>query len=184
MNSGWFLVHHKIIDSSAWNSLTAAGKVVMFVILDGCSYRETKVMIDGKERILKPGQWLTSLKKIQERAGKDVSIQNIRTAVAILGKCDFLTNEVTKGNQRIITVRKWNQYQRPTEGLTDDQQTPNSIQINKTIKRRKEYSSVHNTKNNTKNNTESNHPMGAARAALLLKQEAEAATEGQGGTND
>ena len=127
----------------------------MMAILWGCCYRESSIIIDGEKRILKPGQWLTSIDRIRKLAGKGVSSRNVRTALKTLELSGFLTNEVTKGNKRIITVNNWINYQEiqvPTNEVTDDPQTTdrrptNDRQTTDSIQRSKEVKEVKRNKN-------------------------------------
>lgn len=145
--SGWIKLYRSIFDSVSWRSLTLEGRIVMIAILCGCSYRESEVVVEGQRRTLRPGQWLTSIPAIQRLCGPGISRQNIRTGIKSLKSTGFLTNEVTDGNHRIITVLNWQFYQgngeltdESTDDLTDASQTPNSIQEGIKNKKKKKNS--------------------------------------------
>ena len=85
------------------------------------NHKENKVIVDGKQIILKPGQTLTSLNKIKERCANDVSIKNIRTCLELLKEVEFLSWESTT-KYRIITITNWQQYQMKENGSIDIKQ--------------------------------------------------------------
>ncbi len=86
----------------------------------------------GEKYTCKPGQFITSLDGIVEKAGKGISQQNVRTSLKRFEKLEFLTDKSTQQN-RLITICNWENYQDKNDGtnieanrcLTDDQQTPN-----------------------------------------------------------
>ena len=123
---GWLKLYREIQDSTPWQTLTNEGRLVMIAILLNCNYKDSEVLIEGQLRTIQPGQWLTSIPKIKESAR--VTDQNVRTALKVLKKTKFLTEEVTDGNHRIITVIDWVLYQGGngvTDEITDGQQTAN-----------------------------------------------------------
>ncbi|KRO07390.1 hypothetical protein IV59_GL001779 [Paucilactobacillus hokkaidonensis] len=82
----------------------------------------------GQKFEVQPGQFITSIESIKENAGKNISIQNVRSALKRFEKLNFLTNESTKTG-RLITVANWGKYQseetNPTKKATKTQQRPN-----------------------------------------------------------
>lgn len=71
----------------------------------------------GEKYRCEAGQFITSLDNIKYKCGKDVKIQNIRTALKKFEKYEFLTNESTKTG-RLITIVNWRVYQ-DTENKTN-----------------------------------------------------------------
>ena len=146
--SGYIKYHRSLHESCLWQALTPQGKVVLDTLLVNCSYKTTSIIIDGERRELQPGQWLTSLPTIQRKAGKGVSAQNIRTALNLMQSQQFIKQELTEGNKRIITIVNWDIYQNgnapnsdltgsqqeTNRGLTDEQQRSNSILRSKEVK--------------------------------------------------
>ena len=53
---------------------------------------------------------ITSLKSIQGKCGKTISLYNVRTALKRFETYGFLTNQSTKHN-RLITLCNWERYQ-------------------------------------------------------------------------
>ncbi len=68
----------------------------------------------GEKFKAEPGQFITSIKGIQEKAGRGISGQNIRSALKRFESLGFLTDEPTKTG-RLITIVNWGVYQ-GTEG--------------------------------------------------------------------
>lgn len=66
---------------------------------------------------VKRGQLITSLDKLVKSCGKGISVQNIRTALLVLEKMQFLTNQSTK-HYRLITLVNYDLYQTPENYLT------------------------------------------------------------------
>jgi len=100
----------------------------------------------GEKYTCKPGQFITSLDGIVEKAGKGISKQNVRTSLKRFEKLEFLTNQSTQQN-RLITICNWENYQDKNDGtnieanrcLTDDQQTTNrGLTTNKNDKNEEE----------------------------------------------
>jgi len=92
-----------------------------------------------------PGQLVTSLESITQKCANDVKVQSVRTALLVLGKWQFLTNESTKTG-RLITIVNWAKYQgedtqannEPNKELTKSQQRANKeLTTNKNVKKEK-----------------------------------------------
>jgi len=82
----------------------------------------------GEKFQVQPGQFVTSLESIRKKAGKGISIQNVRSFLKRFEKLEFLTNQTTK-HGRLITIINWGSYQEkqflPTKRATNDQQSSN-----------------------------------------------------------
>ena len=108
--SGWVKLWRKSQDSDMVRRLTSKQRDVMIqcLLLANHAGREW----EWKGQVIKcdPGQFVTSLESLRRKCAKDVSIQNIRTALLILEKYQFLTSESTKTG-RMITITKWSTYQ-------------------------------------------------------------------------
>ncbi|MBA4495126.1 hypothetical protein ACFO25_10045 [Paenactinomyces guangxiensis] len=122
--SGWIKVHRKLLNSGMWKSLNSKQRDVAMTILLMVFHDESRV--DTGENIVKtkPGQRFCSLESIREHCAKDVTIQNIRTALTKLEKWGFLTCESTNKG-RLITVVNWEVYQSPEKNQQADQQATN-----------------------------------------------------------
>lgn len=122
---GWIKLHRKIVSSRMFQSLTSAQRDVMLCCLLMANHEENEWEWGAKVFRCVPGQFITSLPGIKKMCAKDVSIQEIRTALLKLEKWGFLTGISTETG-RLITINKWNTYQdnQQTEQQTP-QQTPN-----------------------------------------------------------
>ncbi|MFQ7605747.1 MAG: replication protein [Enterococcus avium] len=149
---GWLKLHRQLLEKPIWLESTPEQKVILMTLLTMANYEEKEWEWRGVPYKTKPGQMITSLPNIAEKAGKGVSIQNVRTALKRFEKYEFLTDESTKQN-RLITIRNWGFYQssendsnsQTNSQLTVDQQTPNSqLTANKNIKNIKNDKNVKN----------------------------------------
>jgi hypothetical protein len=93
-------------------------------------YESEEDVWDGQPIVLNPGSIITSLEDIKANAGKDISIQNIRSALDNFeNKYEFLTQKATKVG-RLITILNWNEYQHDGKTVQQsDQQKENSEKL-------------------------------------------------------
>lgn len=120
--AGWFKLHRELKKKPIWTSSTKEQKVILITLLMMADYQENEWEYKGKSYKTKPGQFVTSLPKIAKESGDDISIQNVRTALARFIKYDFLTDESTKQN-RLITIVNWASYQ----GLDDVEEKEKTV---------------------------------------------------------
>lgn len=125
---GWISIHRELLNKPIWQQSTPEQRVLLITILLMANHDENTWEWKGETYKVKPGQFITSLNSIEEKAGKGISVQNIRTALKRFEKLEFLTNESTKQG-RLITIVNWELYQnertKSTKGITDSQQTAN-----------------------------------------------------------
>lgn len=88
------IFHRKILSSFMYRQLNSKQRDVMFTILLMANHKTNEWKFKGKLYKVKPGQFVTSLDAIQKNCAKDVSIQNIRTALNKLKEHGFLTWEL------------------------------------------------------------------------------------------
>jgi hypothetical protein len=143
-DKGWIKLYRQLLNKAIWQCSTMEQKVILITLLLMANHEEKEWEWQGEKFKCKPGQFVTSLKSIAEKAGSDISIQNVRTAIAKFEKYEFLTNQSTKTG-RLITIVNWELYQsqdsKLTKGLTKHQQSANkALTTNK------------NDKNDKKNN--------------------------------
>jgi len=111
MASGWVRLYRKLLDDPVWTFASAEHKAVLVTILLLANHETRQWIWRGQKFETKPGQLITSLSSLAEKAG--VSIQNVRSALSKLEKTHlFLTNESTKSG-RLISIRNWDNYQPP-----------------------------------------------------------------------
>ena len=130
--AGWIKLYRELGDKPIWLESTSDQRSVLMALLMMVNYEPNKWEWQGKQYECMPGQVITSLPKIAERAGKGVSIQNVRTALKRFEKLGFLTDESTNKN-RLITIVNWAIYQgsddepnrQTNKQLTGNQQATN-----------------------------------------------------------
>lgn len=108
--SGWVKIYRKIQRSDMYRSLNSKQRDIMLQCLLLASHQGNTWEWNGQVITCKPGQFVTSLESIRNCCAKDVSIQNVRTALLKLEKWQFLTSKSTKGG-RLITIINWDSYQ-------------------------------------------------------------------------
>ena len=115
--AGGYIAIHRQITEWEWYK-DSSTKDLFIHLLVTANFKDTRFM--GKT--IRRGQVVTSLPSLAEETG--LSIQNVRTALKHL----ISTGEVTdKSNRqyRVITIVKYDDYQKPTDNLTVSQQTAN-----------------------------------------------------------
>lgn len=121
--NGWIFLWRKLFEKRIWLQSTKEHKVIMITLLLMASYKKESADWNGKPIILKSGSIITNLEEIREQSGKDISIQNVRTALENFeNKYEFLTQKVTNTG-RYITICNWKQYQQHQRGNKANQQT-------------------------------------------------------------
>ena len=65
---------------------------------------------NGEKLKTTPGQFVTSLKKLEDRCAEDVNVRTIRYTLDKLEKWDFISYE-TSPEGRLITIVNWSKYQ-------------------------------------------------------------------------
>lgn len=139
---GWIKLHRKILDSDMYRSLNSKQRDVLITLLLMANHKENQWEYKGEIYTAEAGQTVTSLDSIERNCAKDVTTQNIRTALKKLETWGFLTNKSTKTG-RLITIVNWRVYQSEEEEtnkdinneLTKDQQRGNKeLTPNKNVK--------------------------------------------------
>ncbi|GAA0681223.1 hypothetical protein [Clostridium cadaveris] len=145
MSEGWIKLHRCLFKKAIWLESTPEQKTILITLLGMANHEEKQWIWKGNKYIAKPGQFVTSLKSIADKAGTGITIQNVRTALAKFEKYDFLTNESTNKN-RLITIVNWEFYQgreietnkEDNKQLTSNQQATNKqLTTNKNDKNNK-----------------------------------------------
>jgi len=117
--SGWIKVHRELMDKPIWKTTTPIQKSILFAILLSVNYAENVWSWNGQRFHLRAGQLVTSLPALAALAGKGVTVQNVRTALKLFEKLEFLTDQST-ATGRIITVVNWQLYQHTADSSTGD----------------------------------------------------------------
>ena len=107
---GWIALHRCITDKAIWENSTPEQKTILITLLLMANHKEKQWEWKGQKFEAKPGQFVASLESIKKKAGKGISIKNVRTALERFEKLEFLANESTKTG-RLITIVNWGLYQ-------------------------------------------------------------------------
>jgi len=128
--NGWIRLWRKLHKKRIWEQSTPEHKVIMITLLLMVCYESEEDVWDGQPIVLNPGSIITSLEDIKANAGKDISIQNIRSALDNFeNKYEFLTQKATKAG-RLITILNWNEYQHDGKTVQQsEQQKENSEKL-------------------------------------------------------
>lgn len=110
MGEGWIKLYRKLLDKAIWECSTPEQKVILITLLLMANHDEKEWEWNGKKFKCKPGQFVTSLNSIVKKAGKGISIKNVRTALEKFKNYEFLTYESAKTG-RLITILNYNVYQ-------------------------------------------------------------------------
>jgi len=116
---GWLRLWRRLLTKKSWIESKPKQKVIMITLLMMVNFEPAESEWDGKQIVLKPGSMITSLEDIREASGKEISIQNVRSALDNLEKkYAFLVQQSTMTG-RLITILNWKEYQQG--GLTIQQ---------------------------------------------------------------
>lgn len=115
MRNGWISLHRKLLDKPIWKNSTPEQKVILITLLLLANHEDAEWDWGGKRFKVGKGEFVTSLESIRKSAGKQVSIQQIRTAIDRFKTMQFLTYKATKSG-RIITILNYCKYQPTPNG--------------------------------------------------------------------
>ena len=107
---GWIKLYRELLEKPIWFESTPEQKTILITLLLMANHEGRQWEWQGQQYYAGPGQFVTSLAKIAEKAGPGISIKNVRTALARFEKYEFLANQSTKRN-RLITINNWAFYQ-------------------------------------------------------------------------
>ena len=125
MNNGWIKLHRALLNKAIWKCSTPEQKIVLITLLLMANHEDNEWDWGGKRFLVQKGEFVTSLESIRKSAGKDISIQQIRTALDRFINLGFLTYKATKRG-RVITILNYDKYQSsPTNHQQSIQQTGN-----------------------------------------------------------
>lgn len=143
VNEGWIALYRALLSKPIWKKATAEQKVVLITLLLMANHKESEWNWKGEKFSVLPGQFVCSLNSIIKKAGKGISIQNVRSSLALFKKLEFSTYKSTKEG-RLITICNWDSYQiKLTEGQQSTQPTGNKgATTNKNDKKEKNNISV------------------------------------------
>ena len=108
--TGWFKLWRYLFTKPIWTDSTPEQKTILITLMGMVNYESSRWVWRGEGFDLVPGQVITSINKIKEKAGKGVTDQNVKTSIAKFKNLEFLTNESTNAG-RLITIINWEIYQ-------------------------------------------------------------------------
>lgn len=113
---GWIKLYRELLEKPIWFESTPEQKTILITLLLMANHDGRQWEWQGQKYYAAPGQFVTSLPKIAEKAGPGISIKNVRTALKRFEKYGFLADKSTNKN-RLITINNWGFYQdKPDEG--------------------------------------------------------------------
>ena len=114
MHQGWIKLYRCLLDDPLWQCGTPEQRVILVTLLLMANHTEKKWQWQGRPFVCQPGQMITSLKSIQQKCGKQISISQIRRAIKRFETMGFLVN-ISAKDHRMITVCNWERYQHTSE---------------------------------------------------------------------
>ena len=132
MNEGWIKLYRCLMSKAIWTSSTAKQKVILITLLMMANHEGREWEWQGKQFKAMPGQFVTSAASIIKKAGKDITRQNVRTALEKFKKYEFLTY-ISTNSGLLVTIQNWELYQDTNSKanqpinheVTNPQPTPN-----------------------------------------------------------
>ncbi|CAI3549065.1 MULTISPECIES: hypothetical protein [Clostridium] len=150
MNEGWIKLYRCLMSKAIWTSSTAKQKVILITLLMMANHEGREWEWQGKQFKAMPGQFVTSAASIIKKAGKDITRQNVRTALEKFKKYEFLTY-ISTNSGLLVTIQNWELYQDTNSKanqpinheVTNPQPTPNqqvtTNKNDKNVKNDKKY---------------------------------------------
>jgi len=136
MNNGWIKLHRKLLDNPIAKKPAWAWLWVILLLLASHDDKESFIW-NGKEVVLKKGQFVTGRKKLAQLSG--ISETTIERALKWLESGQQIGQQKTT-KYRLITILKWEEYQKVDTRLdnrrtTDGQQTDTIKNLKKVKKK-------------------------------------------------
>lgn len=111
----WLKLHRCLLNKPIWTNSTDEQKVILITLLLMTNWQEKPWDYFGKKIMLQPGQFVTSLSKIQSACqSKKITTKKIRNALERFQKLEFLSDKPTGKSTksgRVITIENWDIYQ-------------------------------------------------------------------------
>lgn len=123
-DQGWVKIHRVILNKPIWQCSTAEQKTILITLLLMANHEHREWQWKGKNFMVNPGQFITSLDGIVKTCGKGISVQNVRSALKRFEKFGFLTCRTTS-TCTLITIVNWDLYQK--DESYDDKGSDNKI---------------------------------------------------------
>lgn len=129
---GWIKAHRSIARSELADNVFLFSLWMYFLLI--ANYKESKIIWSGKQRILKPGQFLFKVRELSERWS--CSPATIHKWTKYLSESERIVIE-SRTHGTIITICNWEEYQvfmeevrTPSEHQVNTARTPSEHQVN------------------------------------------------------
>lgn len=146
---GYFVIYRELFSKPIWENSNSKQKTILITLIAMANWKEKEWEHAGTKYIASPGQFVTSLEHIVKTCGKDITSQNVRTALNRFETLGFLTSKSTNKN-RLITINNWALYQEilpKTNKQTNKKLTSNQQSTNNQLTTIEEYKEVKEEKN-------------------------------------
>ena len=144
MHEGYVKIYRKIKDNPLWDEKPFSRFQAWLDLILSVNHKERKVMINGNFVEVKPGQKMTSMRKLANEWGW--SITKVKKFLDELQNDEMITY-YSDTKKTVITIEKWETYQ----GYSDTKRTQKENK-NKTERKQKETNNnVKNVKNDKNN---------------------------------
>ncbi len=107
---GWIKLHRSILEDPVFHKSTPIYAKILITIMLMANSQENSWVKNKRQYNVQPGQFVSSLDKIAEKAGKRISSVNVRDAIKYYVKLGFIGCESTNRNRK-ITIKNWQKYQ-------------------------------------------------------------------------
>lgn len=139
--AGWLKLYRDLSDKPIWCNSTPEHCKILITLLMMASHEEKEWEWQGQKFKIMPGEFITSLESIRQKAGKGISIQNVRSAITRFEKLEFLTYKATKTG-RLITICNWEAYQAINEDYQQSIQQRGNKEVTTIKKDKKERKNI------------------------------------------
>lgn len=155
--SGWIRLYRSILNDDLYTELEAKQRDVLINVLLMASYEE-KEWVQGrgkskKTRRIKPGQFVSSIRKIASNCAPDVNENTVKYTLEKLRDRGFLTWESTN-KDRTITITNWEIYQPKPEEENEVEEPEEKPESEKKDKKKKDGTKPPRKKTPNKYDTE------------------------------
>jgi hypothetical protein len=168
MSQGWVKVYRELLDKPIWLNSTANQKTILITLLLMVNHKANQWEWKGEKFNVKPGQIITSLESIKNKAGQGITIDMVRKAIKRFQKMEFLTNESTKEG-RLISVINWSTYQSEDEEQTIPQTKARPKRDQSETKARPSNKNDKNKKNGNNENIYCPEPKNGSRPEAVFE---------------
>lgn len=132
---GYVRLWRKLMSSNMYKALNSKQRDVMIQCLLMANQQPQDSIWNGEKIKTNPGQFVTSLKKLEDRCAEDVNIRTIRYTIDKLEKWDFISYE-TSPEGRLITIVNWSKYQ--DADFEPPKKPKSNEEVNEMLEKRKE----------------------------------------------